>query len=161
MIVTVHALFSSNKLIGSRAISIGTKHLAPDIAPTPSHVAILINNRWVHESTGSSGIRVVSYEKWSEINNETGYVTLLQRDYQEIADMFRLLQNKKYDFGGLLYLALWVGASFFGVKIPSKNKFQSKNRYFCCEVLGKLLNKDYGMKAPVQIFKELKDEYAK
>lgn len=156
MIVTVHALFSSSNLIGSKIIAYGTHHLASDM-PKTSHTAVLINNRWVHESTGSSGVRVISYDLWSKINTEVGRVELKSRPYQEIADLYRKIKDKKYDYLGVLYLGLCVIPTFFGTKFPSKNRWQSLNKYFCCEVLGYLTGQNYSMHPPVLIMKQLKN----
>jgi hypothetical protein len=158
MIVTVHALFSYNKLIGSKLIYKGTKHLAPMLNVKTSHTAVLVNERWVHESTGHSGVRVISYDLWKQINIEVGRVKLENREYQEIADEYRKIKDKEYDYPGVIYLGLCIIPTFFGLKLPKKNKWESPNKYFCCEVLGKLTGKYYGMSAPIQILESLKNE---
>lgn len=155
MLVSVHALFSSNNLIGSKIIAKGCRHLGPD-TPETSHVALLVNERWVHEATGH-GVNVLSYDKWTKVHQEVGRVVLAPREYQEIADRFRQIMGKKYDYVGMLYLAFWVGLSFLGAKIPKKNILESSTKYFCCEVVGKLTGQYYGMSAPVQIFANLKE----
>lgn len=151
----VHAIFSHNKLIGSKLISKGTAHLSPNIKDTPSHTAILVNNRWVHESTGHSGVRVISYDNWSKINTEVGRVELKSREYQEIANHYRKIKDKKYDYLGVFYLALCIIPTFFGRELPKRNKWESKTRFFCCEVLGYLTEHYYGMSSPVQIMDKL------
>lgn len=153
MIVTVHALFSHNKMIGSKVISNGTKHLAPNV-PKTSHVAVLINNRWVHEATGS-GVNVVSYDRWREVHMEVARVQLEDKEYQVIADRFRLIKGKKYDYPGVFFLALAIIPTFIGLPLPKRNLWESKNKHFCCEVLGFLTGKYYGMAAPVQILDSL------
>ena len=65
--IKVHYLFSKNKKIGSKLIAWGTAHRC-DVDDVPSHVAILVEERWVYESTLSSGVRVIPYKKWKEIN---------------------------------------------------------------------------------------------
>lgn len=153
MIVTVEVLFSSNNLIGSKIIAKGTKHLASKL-PDVSHVAILINGRWIHESTGSAGVRVISYDAWKKINTEKAKFKLEDQEYQIIADQYRKIKNKKYDYLGVLYLGIMLIPTFFGKKLPNKNLLQSTNRYFCCEVLGYLTNKCYSMHPPVRILSE-------
>lgn len=153
MIVSVHALFSYNDKIGSQIIAKGSKHLAAD-KPLTSHVAILINNRWVHEATGA-GVHISSYEKWATVHQEVAKIELEPREYQEIADRFRLIQGKKYDYLGVFFLGLCVIPTFIGFKLPKKNKWESKNKYFCCEVLGYLTGLYYGMSCPNQIMASL------
>lgn len=154
MIVTVEALFSHNDLIGSKVIYKGSKHLAPEL-PNISHTAILVNGRWVHESTGHSGVRVISYDKWKEINTEVAKIKLEDREYQDIADQYRKILGKEYDYLGVCYLGLCIIPTFFGKKLPEKNKWESPNKYFCCEVLGYLTGQYYGMSPPNLILKKL------
>jgi hypothetical protein len=158
MIVTVHALFSHNDMIGSKIISKGSKHLAPDM-PETSHVSVLVNERWVHEATGA-GVKIYSYDLWKTVHTEVGRVKLEDRQYQEIADQFRLIKDKKYDYPGVFFLALCIVPTYFGLPLrPEKNLCESKDKFFCCEVLGFLTNMYYGMSAPVQIFSKLKKIY--
>jgi hypothetical protein len=156
MVVNVAAIFSYNDLIGSKIIANGTKHLSD--VPKCSHVAVLVNDRWVHESTLQTGVRITSYEKWLSVNTEVANIPICSMEYQELADQFRNIQNKKYDWYGVCYLGLWILLSMVGVKIPKKNKLESKSKYFCCEVLGYLTGKYYGMSAPNQILESLMDE---
>lgn len=153
MIVTVDALFSYSSKIGGKIIANGSAHLAPHL-PKTSHTALLINGRWVHEATGA-GVNVISYEKWSQIHQEVGRVPLAAREYQEIADQFRLIRGKKYDYMGVFFLGLCVIPTFIGLPLPKKNLWESKNKYFCCEVLGYLTDMYYGMSCPNQIFEKL------
>lgn len=154
MIVTVHAIFSKNELIGSKIIAKGTKHLANE--RECSHVAVLINNRWVHESTLKTGVRVISYPEWSKINKEVERVELEPREYSDIANECRALLKKKYDKLGLIFMALCMPFTFIGFRLPKRNLLESKNKYFCCEFLGKLTGRYYSMMAPIQILADLK-----
>lgn len=156
MLVTVHALFSHNELIGSKIISKGSQHLAPG-TPKTSHVSILINNRWVHEATGA-GVNVLSYDLWKTLHTEVGRVKLPDKDYQLIADQFRQIQGKKYDYPGVFFLGFCIIPTFIGLPLPQKNLCESKNKYFCCEVLGYLTGHYYGMSCPVQIHAKLLKE---
>ena len=157
MIVKIHALFSNNNMIGSKIISHGSKHLVKN-QPLTSHVAILVNDRWVHESTGHTGVRVISYDKWVQLHNEVDRVELGEIEYQVIADKYREIKEKKYDYLGVIYLALCIIPTFLGISLPTSNKWESKEKYFCCEVLGYLTGQYYGMSSPVQILEKLKNE---
>jgi hypothetical protein len=155
MIVSVHAIFSHNHMIGSKIIANGTAHLAPRMNVKASHTAVLVNERWVHESTGHSGVRVISYDLWKQINIEVGRIKLADREYQELADLYRKIKDKKYDYPGIAYFSLAIIPTFIGIKLPEKNKWESPNKYFCCEVLGYLTGHYYGMSSPIQILDKL------
>ena len=156
MKVTVHYLFSRNDKIGSRVISWATAHLE-DIKDTPSHTALLINNRWVHESTLETGVRVISYEKWKKINTEVCKIeSSVKRSYPIIKDMYRELRDRKYDWKGVIYQGIYIVLNkFLDKEIPEDNLMEDPEKYFCCEVVGRLTNIDYSMKAPVQLMVEL------
>jgi hypothetical protein len=157
MKVSVYYLFSKKDLVGSKLISWGTKHLYPEFKNTPSHVAILVNNRWVHESTLESGVKVMSYEKWLELNHEVAKIpSSVEWEYEDIKNLFRSIKGKKYDWMGVLYLSVWmIFSKLFNVKIPEHNAWENPDRYFCSEVMGYMLNSNYDMKPPVAILKEL------
>lgn len=159
MKVKVHYLLSKNNKIGSRFIAWGTKHLTPEIKDTPSHIAVLINERWVHESTLETGVRVISYKKWLEINKEVAKVRCAQeyREYNEIKEIYRSIQNKDYDWLGVLYLGIHVCLNkFFGKKLPKTNKWQKDNKYFCSEAAEKLTGiPSTGMETPTQFLRKL------
>jgi hypothetical protein len=142
-------------MIGSKIIAKGTKHLAPDV-PECSHVALLVQNRWVHESTMKSGVRVLSYDKWLSVNTEAARVQLDSQEYQNIANGYRIIAGKKYDWKGILFFTLAIIPTFLGFKLPKKNLWEDPKKYFCCEVLGYLTLHGYSMMAPCQILRSLK-----
>jgi hypothetical protein len=157
MKVQLHFLFSRNNKIGSKLISWSTQSLNQTQVPTPSHVAILVNKRWVFESTLTSGVRIISYNKWLTINEQIKCIPFYQSIcYKELKNHFKNLKNKRYDYEGILYFAYRIILfKLFFMAIPEKNKFNKPSRYFCCEVIGKLLNKDFSMKAPTELVKVL------
>jgi hypothetical protein len=155
MRVRVEAIFSKNKLLGSKFICKATKHLAKKTAEC-SHVALLINGRWVHESTMKQGLRVISIVEWSKTNTIVDKITIGLVPYYEVANLYRELKNKKYDWFGVLYLALSILTNLIGDKMTADNRWQSEKRYFCCEVLGKFMEKYYGMMTPIQILADLR-----
>ena len=156
--IKLHYLFSKNKKIGSTIIRKATKHLEPDISEEeiPSHVAILINNRWVFESTLESGVRRISYEKWLEINTEIDKIECqTERTLEGVLGLFRGILDQDYDYLGVCYFGYRLALSIlFDTEIPKINKWNQDNSYFCSEVVGKLLELDYQMIAPVQIMVE-------
>lgn len=158
MKVKVHYLFSKNKKIGSRIISWGSRQLTKR-KNVPSHIAILVNERWVFESTLESGVRVISYVKWKEINEEVAKIpcTNIYREYSEIKYIFKEIKGKKYDWYGVSYLGLClVPNKLFKTSLPKENKWEKKDRYFCCEAVEKLANlSNSSMKTPVQLLDEM------
>lgn len=158
MEVKVHYLFSKNKKIGSKIISWGTGFLQPQIKKVPSHVAVLVNNKWVFESTLETGVRRISYAKWLEINEEVEKVECTtMRTLEEVINYFRSIRDKKYDYQGVMYFS-WRVMLFIALKLkmPTKNRFNRKNSYFCSEVIGKMTGIDCQMTAPVTLMLELK-----
>ena len=159
MKVKVEYLFSKRNQIGSKFISWGTKELLallPDVVP--SHVSVLLNGRWVFESTFSTGVRVISYKKWKEINEEVARITCRKdRKYSEVKKIYQEIRNKKYDWPGVIYFGWRVALKkYFKIPIPKNNKWESEDRYFCTEAVGRLIdNKKYSMTAPVQLLEKL------
>ena len=163
MKVTVEYLFSNSDLIGSKAIVFGTAHLYPHIPKekVPSHISMLINGRWVHESTLENGVSVMSLEKWLIKNKIVARIPCKQstREYNELKDIFRSIKGKKYDYPGVSYLGICLaGNKFIGTTIPDENKWEKPNRYFCCEAVEKLSGvPSTSMKAPVDLMMEWSD----
>jgi hypothetical protein len=159
MEVTVHYLFSNNHLIGSRAIVWGTNHLYElDNKGIPSHVAILINEKWVLESTLNTGVRVEGYSKWLSHNNEVAKIECKeQRYWEDIKIMFKETKDQKYDWAGVIYLGIWLAINkVTGLDLPSDNAIHNEDKYFCCEVMAKMTGLDYQMTPPVKIMVDLK-----
>lgn len=157
MIVDIVYIFSNNKKIGSRFISWGTAFLVPSIKNTPSHVAVLINEKWVVESVLESGVRVISYKEWKSKNNEVAKITSKEVfTMDQIKAVFRPLKNKKYDWSGVIYFSYRVALKkFLNISIPKHNKFNHKDKYFCCEVVSKLTGQSYEMVSPVELMDKL------
>jgi hypothetical protein len=166
MDVQVEYLFSRNKKVGSKLISffsnlvLKEKPRSIKNLKVPSHVCVLVNKRWVHESTLETGVRVISFERWLE-NNEllyrvgSNYKTV---NYGTVKLILKRLRGKPYDYPGVLYFSFRVFLYLLlGVPIPKKNAWHSRNRYFCCELVGKLTGEDYEMTTPVQMLKNFLD----
>lgn len=171
MKICLYYLFSRNDKIGSKCISWGTFSLQKNNLGsickswknTPSHVALLINKKWVFESTLSSGIRIISYKKWLEINQQVAlYPCSSERTYEEIKTLYKCLEGKSYDYLGVIYFGWRILLNLlFKMPIPVKNRWASSSKYFCTEVIGKLLKLDYGMTSPVQLMEYLNEQTKK
>lgn len=159
MKVKIHYLFSKNNKIGSKVISWATNHQY-NFKITPSHVAILINDRWVFESTLFTGVRVIPYKKWVTFNDEVAKIQSSQLyDYSEIKTIYKQIQNKKYDWLGAAYLGIWLILNkFFKTKIPKINRWESKDLYFCCEGVAIILGLSYfAMRSPADVLVDVLD----
>jgi len=155
-IVKIQYLFSRRPLAGSKLISWGTNHQYPDLSfeEVPSHVAVLINGKWVIESTLATGVRVIGYNKWKEINIEVAKIDCVRKDwsFSVIKGMFKEIKGRKYDWGGIIYLAFRLAKQkYLGKPLPSVNKFNDPNKYFCTEVLSKMTGLTYEMSTPVDV----------
>lgn len=156
MKVRVFLLFSRNKKIGSRFISWLTNHRNNTKFMTPSHIALLLNNKWVFESTCDKNVNVVSLNKWKQIHEICHFDELGIFEYQDIANIIRLIRGRRYDFLGAFYLGVRLLLNkFFKLSIGSKNYFESKNAFFCTEILSKIINKNLSMYSPADILSNL------
>lgn len=155
----IHYLFSKNQKIGSKIISRGTNFLVLGIEDTPSHAAILLNGRWVVESTLESGFRVIPYSQWLEINIEIEKIECNKEwTMQQIKELYRPLKTKKYDFLGVLYFGWRVLLQkLLNIKKPEHNRFNHTDKYFCCEVIGVMTRVSYEMTAPVELMFNIKN----
>lgn len=159
MKVKVHYLFSRNEKPGSKFIQWGTKH-RHNLSVTPSHIALLVNERWVFESTLATGVRVYPYSKWLEINEELDKIPCSKdREYSEIKAIYKEIQDKKYDWAGVTYFGYRLFLNrYFHNPIPLVNKWDDKDKYFCCEAVARLTGVNYDMKAPVDLMVKLGQE---
>lgn len=150
-------LFSRNKKIGSRAISWAASFEKTDLEVNPSHVAVLLNDQWVIESTFTTGVRIVPYQNWLKINEELYKIPCEQneRPSWEVTDKAIHLWGKGYDWKGILYFS-WVYAKLilFNKPLPKNNPWQRKYKYFCTEYVGLLVGEDYSMKSPARLCAE-------
>ena len=158
--VKVQYLFSNSPLIGSRAIIWGSNHIYDlDTVDIPSHVAILIDEKWVLESTLSTGVRIEGYNKWLSHNNEVAKIDCSEefRYWEDVKEMFKETKEQKYDWAGVAYLGIWLAINkATGLKLPSDNAIHNEDKYFCCEVMAKMTGLDYQMAPPVKVMMDLK-----
>lgn len=162
MNITVHYLFSKNSKIGSKIISNLTQYIHPNEL-SPSHVAILINNKYVFESTLNTGIRLIKYNEWIKHNTELKRLECLQNwSMEKFKKVLRKVRGKKYDYPGVLYLGYrLILNKLFRIKIPEKNIFDHKYRYFCCEAVGNMTRINYEMTTPIEVMYNIQLEINK
>lgn len=150
----VDYVFSKNKKIGSRIISWAAKYEKLGLEKNPSHVAVLMNDQWVVESTFSSGVRILPYKSWLKINEELYKVPCEQR-YRSSKDVMshtEHLWGKKYDWRGIMYFAwAYLMLIIFDKPMPKKNRWQRKSYYFCTEYAGRIVGQDYSMTSPARL----------
>ena len=150
----VQYLFSKNKKIGSRIISWAAKFEKLPMDDLPSHVAVLVDEQWVIESTLTTGVRIAPYDKWKEINQELHKIpcSVFNRDSKLVLSEATAVWNKKYDWSGIMYFALcYIGLILFKKPLPKQNKWQKKNKYFCTEYIGTLTGIEHSMSSPAKL----------
>ncbi|MEM4359954.1 MAG: hypothetical protein QXT45_05445 [Candidatus Bilamarchaeaceae archaeon] len=138
--------------MGSKFISWLTAHRNRTRFVTPSHVALLVNDRWVFESTMDAGVRVISKDKWQLKNTVAHLYDLGAWEYQEVADYFRAIKGKPYDYLGALFLGLCLFINkVLRIPLPKQNYWHSEDKFFCSEVVSKMLRINGDMTSPADI----------
>lgn len=155
----VYYLFSKNKKIGSKLISWGSSLYKEDITELnngiPSHVAVLFGDCLVIESTLATGVRLIPYNKWLEINEEL-YKLECPHDFnileEKKKDLLFEMWGKKYDWFGILYFAKCMLKKYlFNTELPETNKWERENYFFCTEFAGRLSEYNYSMTTPAKM----------
>jgi hypothetical protein len=150
----VEYLFSRNKKMGSKLIAWASSFEDVGLQDNPSHIAVLVDCTWVFESTLTSGVRVVPYKQWKQINEELYRIPCIVniRDSGETLSKAAELWNMKYDWFGVLFFAWrYLGLILLNKPLPQKNRWEDENKYFCTEFIAKLTNENYSMKSPARI----------
>lgn len=156
----VYYLFSKNKKIGSKLISWSTGFLSPGLADVPSHVAVLVVDgdlELVYESTFSSGVRIVPFQKWRELNTILYKIEIRKiPNTTELSHILNDVWGKSYDWPGILYFAYRLtGYILFSIKMPKKNRWASSKKFFCTEFAARLEGLDYSITCPGKMFLEI------
>lgn len=140
--MNVRVLFSYNHLIGSKIIRAGSWLFDdsglhwPDI---PSHTALLIDNQWVLESVMHGGVRVLPYSKWKSINVEVASIPVESWSEHPV-QLLDEIWGRKYDGCGLLFFIYAIIVKKLLKKpMPTQNKFEADNKFFCVELVGRCL----------------------
>lgn len=163
MEVKLDYIFSRNRKIGSRTISWGTGFLHPELEIVPSHVAVLINDTWVVESTLENGVRIVPYKSWKRINEEVERIPCwaVKRELDEVLGIVEELWGLSYDWAGVSYFS-WriILYILFKKEMPKENPFDHTDKFFCCEVVGRLTGENFEITSPATLMIKLQKEYA-
>lgn len=151
-------IFSVSSKPGSKTISWGTKHQNTSSLPTPSHVSLLVNNWLILESTLTSGVRIIPLEAWKKSGNTIIYSVkcIKKREWEDLIKSVFKLYGRKYDYLGILYFSYRIILQkFLNIPLPTKNKLESPNKYFCVELIEQVTKEDYEMTSPVQLMLSL------
>jgi hypothetical protein len=145
--------------VGSKLISWGTGKLHPEIT-TCSHVAVKMGPI-VIESTLTKGAQIQPYSEWIR-HNEVVHAfrcSVKRKAVDVIQNVFKASWGKSYDYFGILFFT-WrmLGFIILGRELPKINRWQSKNKYFCVEMIEKITGADYQMTSPIQLVKTWKDQ---
>ena len=152
----VDYLFSRNKHLGSKIISWGSSLVVKGLNKYPSHVAVLLDDTFVIESTMLTGVRLIPYEQWKKINEEVYKISCERGDCPifVIQELLFEMWGKKYDKLGLIWFGLQILKKvLFNIPIPNKNEWEQEDKFFCTEFAGRLAGKDYSMTSPAEILK--------
>lgn len=154
----IYYLFSRNPLIVSRLIAWFSGLLVTELEKIPSHMAVLVEqdgmDPLVFESTFASGVRIVPYYNWLQINEECYKIPCPNlKSKEEVFGLVREYWGKKYDWQGVLYFVpAYLSHFLFGTEFPKTNKWQQEDRYFCNEIGGILANyPNYSMVTPAKM----------
>lgn len=149
----VDYLFSRNNKIGSRLIAWASGYEKTGLVEVPSHVAVLINDQWVVESTLSTGVRLIPYTRWLQINEELVKIPCRkERHGIEALEITERLWDKKYDWMGIFFFAYrFAQLILFNRSLPKRNRWHDKRKYFCTEFVGELTGEDYSMYSPARL----------
>lgn len=163
----VYYLFSKNDKIGSKIISWASSILLKELKECPSHMAVLVefddssDSGIIIESTLNTGVRLIPYKNWKEINEELYKIPEnSQVSYEKILSLIGSFWGKKYDWGGICYfIPRFLFKVLFNWPFPKKNAWQSDCKYFCNELGGKLAGYEgFSMVTPAKMcFDMLKD----
>lgn len=160
----VDYLFSRNTKIGSRAISWASSKeievmkdfdaMGLDKSKIPSHAAVLLNEQLVVESTMSTGIRIIPYKQWKEHNIEVAKVPCSKQfmNSEDVLEHAIDLWGKKYDWKGISYFTCcFARLALAGKSLPSENKWEQEDMYFCTEFVARLEDLDAAMMTPAKM----------
>lgn len=155
----VEYVFSKTNKIGSKAIRFASKYegLGLKYDELPSHVAVLLNDNLIVESTLFTGVRIMPYSKWLKENTLIKKIPCqnLHRPSKEVFELLMDVWNKPYDWPGIAFFAWsFIKKILFKEELPKKNPWQSDKKFFCTEYVGRLTGLDCSMKSPAKLMVE-------
>ena len=109
---------------------------------------------FILESVLESGVRIVPYSNWKEINEECYRVACKQkRTTEEIMAWVHKYWGRKYDWLGITYFAWRFFLRLaFKADFPKDNAWQSEEKYFCNELGGEISGYEkYSMVTPAKM----------
>lgn len=153
----VEYLFSRNKKVGSRLIAWASGLLIKDLEKIPSHVAVLVDDMFVIESVMHSGVRIVPFSRWLEINEVCYKIYAGEKCATEIGKEYESSWNKGYDWQGICFFAIcFVRHLLFKHEFPKENKWQQDDKFFCTEFAAGLSNyQKHTMTTPAKMCSDL------
>lgn len=148
-------LFTNNKLIGSKIIVWGSKYEWQNSANVPSHAGLLFFNSIVLHSNFANGVHI---EPLYSFRKKNAVVCSLKRNKKqrtecECEGLFeryaKQAWSQKYDFPAIFYL-IWriLLKKMFNKPIPTVNKWEKPDKWFCDELFEIELGLDVSMKTP-------------
>lgn len=148
-------LFTNSNLTGSKIISGATKRDYQKTSDTPSHFAILFNDRWVLHSNFANGVHCQPYYYFKKKNQVISSLRKNECDLSHIECqlLFDQLVKKayaaKYDYWAIAFFAYRIILNWlFKWPIPDKNKWEVSDKWFCNELFELVLDKDLSMQTP-------------
>ena len=154
-IMSTRILFSYNNKLGSKIIRVASALFDSSglrYCDIPSHTAILMHGTFVVESVMHGGVRIIPYDVWKQKNTEIA--SLPVEEFKEpVVTLISEMWGRKYDFVGLMYFVYAVLASkLFKKQIPTQNPFESDNKFFCVELVGRCLGiPNYSTTTPAEL----------
>lgn len=155
----VFYFFVKKDKVGAKLIRWGTKRKDQDMQNTPSHMGIVMNGMWSIDSTISNGVEMDYFPEYVKDYEAVA----VYRDLGEIrkpgevaAEIMKKARHAKYDWKAVLYFG-WRRALeiFFKIPMPKKNKWESKNSWFCNEMYELVRGDDYSMASPNDVMHEM------
>jgi len=148
-------LFTRNGLISSKLISCWTKYDFQKTEDTPSHFACLFFDRIILHSSANGGVQLDSFYRFKQKNTVVCAVRNEGRELSRVETMLLFDQldqramHAEYDRLAILYFIWRIFLKWLlNNPIPDKNKWESRNKWFCNELFEIIFRDDLSMKTP-------------
>jgi len=156
----IEFLFSRNEKCGSKAICLGSSFFKEQITllddKIPSHVAILLDDVFIIESTLSTGVRIIPISEWLKHNELLYRLPYQSTPVETVKDLLFEMYGKKYDWKGIIYFGIcMIKYYLFGTKVPLANKWEREDYFFCTEFASRLTGYNYSMTTPAKMCNDI------